>query len=93
MCYEIISKGERIVEMLCDGMTIKQITLHLEISSHQLEEMLRKVRMGAHLPYEKRTYKARKDDILANIKKWKAYKIKLIEMEKEYRASLVPFDF
>jgi len=87
------TKGERIVEMLCDGKTIKQIEAELEISHHTLEEYLRRVRQGAGLPYEKRTYKARKADILANVAKWKAHKKRLLEIEQEYRASLVSFDF
>lgn len=87
------STGEKIVEMLCDGKTIKQIEAGLEISHHTLEDLLRRVRQGAGLPYEKRTYKARKDDILANVAKWKEHKKRLLEIEQEYRASLIPFDF
>jgi len=84
---------EKIVEMLCDGITLKEIETALGISRHTLEERLRRVRRGAGLPYEKRTYKARKVDILANVEKWKAHRQRMREIEQEYRASLVPFDF
>lgn len=85
--------GEKIAEMLCDGMTIKQIETALEISHSTLEDRLRRVRHGAGLPYEKRTYKARKADILTNLAKWNAHKKRLLVIEQEYRASLVHFDF
>ena len=86
------SKGERIVEMLCDGKTPKEIRETLGITNHYFEERLKPFRYGAGLPYEKRTYKARKTDILENVSKWKAHKLKLAEIEAEYRASLVHFD-
>jgi transposase len=87
------STGEKIVEMLCDGKTIKQIEAELEISHRTLENLLREVRYGAGLPYEKRTYKARKDDILANLEKWKEHRKRLRKIEQQFRASLVYFDF
>lgn len=85
--------GEMIVEMLCDGKTVKQIEAELEISHHTLEERLRVVQSDAGLPRDKRTYKARKVDILENIKKWNEYKKQKNELKQRFRASLVDFDF
>ena len=86
------STGEKIVELLCSGMTAKQIETELGISHHTLEERLRPVRVGAGLPYAKREYKARKNDILANVAKWDKHRKRMQELEQQFRASLVQFD-
>jgi hypothetical protein len=90
---EIKSKGEIIVEMLCDGKSLKKIMAELEIPYTRIDVLMRNVRDGAGLPYDKRFYKARKNDILANIEKWKEHRKRLKEIEQEYRATLVDFDF
>ena len=85
--------GEKIAEMLCDGFTVKDIESTLNISHSTLEGRLRRLRLEAGLPYDKRAYKARKNDILANLDKWSAHKKQIAEIVKAYRETLVDFDF
>ena len=87
------STGEKIVEMLCDGIALKEIRETLGITTHHLDDQLQKVRYGAYLPYKKSTYKARSADILSNLEKWRENKKRLLEIDQEYRASLIDFDF
>lgn len=87
------TKGELIVEMLCDGVPKKTIKEELNLTEHYFKERLNVVRREARLPYDTRTYKARKDDVLSNVEKWNAHKVKLEEMKNTYLASLVEFDF
>jgi hypothetical protein len=87
------STGELIVEMICSGRTSKEIEADLDITTNTLKVLFEKIRRNAGLPWDKRTYKARKDDIFKNIEKWKAYKLEADKAEKTYRSSLIQFDF
>ena len=86
-------RGELIVEMLCEGKTIKQIMEELDITKHQFDESFRKMRVWANLPYDKRAYKARKEDILSNVRKMKEHNKFIDKLKEEYRKSLIQFDF
>jgi len=85
--------SEQIVEMLCEGDRVVDIYKKLGIAPHVVNEALKPLLQGARLPYDKRTYKARKEDILSNVEKYKAYTKHLAELRKEYLQSLIKFDF
>jgi hypothetical protein len=87
------SIGEKIVDLLCDGKTTKQIEAELGISHYALEDRLRKLQREVWLPNNKHVYRARKADILANVEKWKKYRDQVQELRKQFLDSLSRFEF
>lgn len=86
------TKGEQIVEMLCEGKSIKQITIALDISPSSLEVFLEKIRHSAMLPKDKRKYRLHKEEILSNVAKFNAYTLKIQEIKNDYFNTLTKFD-
>lgn len=84
---------ESIVEMLCEGARVSTILKELGIRPHELEKRLNRVRFQAGLPWDKRTYKARKEDILFNLQLYLEYQQKWQELRDDYRSRLIKFDF
>lgn len=87
------SKGELIVEMLCDGIPQTVIREELELTQHRFDELWKQIRRDAHLPLDRRAYRARKAEILENVAKWLAYRDECEKRSREYRESLHRFDF
>lgn len=86
-------KQIRIVEMKCDGWTDKDIKKELVIADSFFNKLLSDIRMKASLPRQTITWKARKDDVLFNLKKYIECADKCDEAKREFYESKVDFDF
>lgn len=86
------SKGELIVEMLCDGIPQTFIREELGLTQHQFDERWKRLMYDALLPLDRRTYRARKAEILENVAKWRAYIDECEMRRQEYLSSLHQFD-
>lgn len=91
--WEHKTTGEGIVELLCDGKTVKQIKSDLELTNYEFERALSLITREALLHLPKREYPARKADVLANVALWRAYRIRREEDKQAYLASLIKFPF
>lgn len=87
------TKGEKIVELLCEGLNQRQTAEELGITIRDFQKHLDYIRRKALLPWRTKVYKAHKDDIAKNIEKWKEYCIHAEEMHKAYIQSLTKFGY
>jgi hypothetical protein len=71
--------------MCCEGFTQKEIREKLKITNQILREEL----FGAHrvisLPYKRTTFLRRREDVLENLQKWRAYREACEEKLRAYR--------
>jgi hypothetical protein len=81
--------------MCCEGFTQKEIREKLKITNQILREELSGAHRVISLPYKRTTFLRRREDVLENLQKWRAYreacKEALQELEKKYCSSLVIF--
>lgn len=93
MSEETKPYDEQIVDLLCEGRSVKQIIADLGITSNMLDNYFYYIRTKACLPTDKRTYKARKSDIQRNVALWNAYRFRQEAAHEAYLKSLTTFDF
>lgn len=85
--------GMQIVELLCQGISKKDIKEKLSLSEYQYKNSLSKIRAAARLPWEAKTYVAAKEDIRANLDKYERYTEAKNKLREEYIDSVKEFDF
>ncbi len=85
--------GLRIVELLCNGKTPMEIRETLEITNHVLDTALAAIAARVNLPKDRHTFKACPDLIHKNLDKFATYTSACQSLEKQYRDSLLTFEY
>lgn len=83
-----IRNAMKIVDMMCDGYSYKEIEKELGISHNTLERRLSSFRHEALLPYNKASFPRLRDHIMSNMRKWADYQAAQHELHSQYHSSL-----